>query len=205
MIPTNNTNNPDCGGLSGQMIPAGLADNYSEIFADGKALKGIYKGTVKSFNELPSLIKAYFSTLYSQAEKENPSCTTTLLRVFKPQTYAEELKQFVKCNYGGLDNNADFFPERNPKKEYWNCGRRGKCPAEGIVCRPDCICKYDLTIRETEIIKHIADGKVACEVSAKLEISENTVRTHEAHIKSKLGIHTRGEIIKFAYKNNIIL
>jgi len=202
---TTKINSSDSGGFSEQMFPAGLTNKKAEIFSDGKSLKGTYNGKVTTFAELPSLIKLHFALLYSEAIEQDAKTKTVLNKVFNPANYTEELELFVRCNYGGFDNNPDFNAEKKPKKEYWNCGHRGKCLAEGIVCRPDCICKYKLTIRETEIIKHIADGKVACEVSARLGIEENTVRTHEAHIKTKLGIHTRGEIIKFAFLNNILL
>lgn len=195
---------PGCGG-PGAKLPAGLTDQKAEIFSDGEFLKGTFNGEVKSFAQMPSLVKLYFGMLYTKANEDNPACQLTLLKVFKPCNYSEELQQFVKCNYGGFDNNPDFFPEKNPKKEYWNCGQRGNCEAEGIVCRPNCIHDNNLQPREVDVIKFIAEGLTSGEVAAKLCLSESTIHTHERNIKSKLGIHTRGEIIKFAYKNNILL
>ena len=192
-------------GLSKQSIPAGLVNKLAELFSVNGSLKGIFNGEVLPFKDLPHIIKMYFSTLYDKARHKNIDCEIILVTHFKCFTYESEVEQYIKCNFGGFDNSPDFEINQNPKKEYWNCGHRGKCIAEGIVCRPNCIHDNDLQPREIEIIKHIAEGKPSKEIAQDLKISITTVRTHEQNIHQKLKCNTRGEIIKFAFKNNIIL
>ena len=59
--------------------------------------------------------------------------------------------------------------------------------------------EYDgLNQREFEVLKLVAKGISNKQVSAKLQISENTVATHLAHIFSKLGVQSRTEAVVHA-------
>lgn len=62
----------------------------------------------------------------------------------------------------------------------------------------------ELSEREMEILKLIAEGKSTREISEKLFISVKTVGTHKQHILSKLDLKTNTDIIKFALKNGLI-
>ncbi len=194
---------PLSGGFSSAKTPGGLVDDNAEVFSDGKSLKGIHEGKTKNFTELPEEIQLYFEGLYKNDKTETPECEDLHRNYFNCKTYREEIKQHTLCNYGGLDNQADYNKDGQPQKEYWNCGHRGTCKAELIVCKPDCILKYNLTLREVEIIKLLASGKTDQETADKLGITLNTARTHERNIREKLGFNHRGEIIKFAFQNNI--
>ncbi|MBN2747086.1 MAG: response regulator transcription factor [Bacteroidales bacterium] len=61
-----------------------------------------------------------------------------------------------------------------------------------------------LTSREKEIIKLIAEGKSSSEVAEDLFISPATVQTHRRNIFNKLKVNKVSELIKYAYQNNII-
>jgi len=187
-----------------QNVPAGLVDKNAELFASDGTLKGSYNGEIRKFLKLPTIIRMHFASIYDNEKLLNPECETLLQTQFNCKGYMQEIEQFCYCNYGGFDNKPDFHKADKPKKEYWNCGKRGKCAAEGIVCRPDCIENNNLSIRETDIIKCAAYGMTDQETADKLEITINTARTHERNIREKLGFNHRGEIIKFAYQNNII-
>lgn len=54
---------------------------------------------------------------------------------------------------------------------------------------------YGLSSRETEVMELIARGHSVAAVAEKLVISENTVRTHNKHIYTKLDIHSRQELL----------
>ncbi len=60
------------------------------------------------------------------------------------------------------------------------------------------------TSREREIIQLLAEGSSNKEVAAALGISEKTVETHRAAIMRKLGLHSIGELVRYAIRNHII-
>ena len=61
--------------------------------------------------------------------------------------------------------------------------------------------KYDITDRETEIIKLICDGLSNKEIGNSLYISEGTVRNSISSILEKLSLRDRTQIAIFYYKN----
>jgi DNA-binding NarL/FixJ family response regulator len=63
---------------------------------------------------------------------------------------------------------------------------------------------YNLSSRETEILRHYAEGLNNKEIGAKLNISVRTVETHKNHIMKKLGIKSPVEMVKFAIRNKLI-
>lgn len=56
--------------------------------------------------------------------------------------------------------------------------------------------RYDLSPREEEVLALLARGLTAKSISSKLFISYNTVRTHVSRIYTKLGVHTREELLQ---------
>jgi two-component system response regulator NreC len=64
---------------------------------------------------------------------------------------------------------------------------------------------YDqLTDREREILKLIADGHTSREIAEMLFISLKTVLGHRTKIMEKLGIHNRTELIKYAMRRGLV-
>jgi DNA-binding CsgD family transcriptional regulator len=61
-----------------------------------------------------------------------------------------------------------------------------------------------LTAREIEILKLSAEGLDAKEIADKLFLSPHTVYTHRKNIMKKLNLKSNSELIKYAYKNNIV-
>ena len=62
----------------------------------------------------------------------------------------------------------------------------------------------ELTPREREILQLLAEAKSSKEVAAALGISLKTVVTHRTNLMRKLGIHSIGELVRYALRNNII-
>ncbi len=52
-----------------------------------------------------------------------------------------------------------------------------------------------LTPREREVLFHLVDGAGRKEVAERLQLSENTVRTHLRSLMAKLGVHTTLEVV----------
>ena len=61
-----------------------------------------------------------------------------------------------------------------------------------------------LTSREREIFQLIAEGKSSKEVASFLGISVKTAETHRANAMRKLGLHTVGDLVRYAVRNQII-
>lgn len=59
-----------------------------------------------------------------------------------------------------------------------------------------------LTEREKEILEQLVYGKTNKEIGACLYISKFTVDTHLKHIKEKLNLHKKGELIKYVLLGN---
>ncbi len=63
----------------------------------------------------------------------------------------------------------------------------------------------ELTDREREILKLIAEGYTNQEIADMLIISAKTVMNHRTNIMEKLKIHNRTELIKYAIRKGIII
>lgn len=61
----------------------------------------------------------------------------------------------------------------------------------------------DLTVRELEVLRMVAQGYHNQEIGAALSISERTVRYHLRNIYDKLGVTRRSEMVAWAVRNNV--
>jgi len=64
--------------------------------------------------------------------------------------------------------------------------------------------KDNLSPREREVLQLIAEGYTNKEIAGILTISIKTVQTHRANLMTKLDLHDRGELIKYAIQKKII-
>jgi RNA polymerase sigma factor (sigma-70 family) len=63
---------------------------------------------------------------------------------------------------------------------------------------------FDLSQRETDILKLLVDGKEYKEIAELLHISPFTVRNHTTKIYSKLHVNSKAEAISLAYKKKLV-
>lgn len=64
---------------------------------------------------------------------------------------------------------------------------------------------YDeLTSREREILKLLAEGHTIQEIANMLSISPKTAEGHKTSLMAKLDIHNRAELVKYALRKGII-
>jgi two-component system NarL family response regulator len=64
--------------------------------------------------------------------------------------------------------------------------------------------KPALTGREIEVLQAVAQGRTSREIGEMLYISENTVKNHVRNILDKLGLHSRGEAVMYALREELI-
>ena len=62
----------------------------------------------------------------------------------------------------------------------------------------------NLTDREREMLKLVAEGYTAKEIADMLVISLRTVETHKTNLMKKLNIHNKADLIRFAIRKGII-
>ena len=63
---------------------------------------------------------------------------------------------------------------------------------------------HDLSAREFEIFRLLAEGEEVDAIAATLNISSKTVSNYQTAIKQKLNIHTPVELIRYAIKAGVI-
>jgi DNA-binding NarL/FixJ family response regulator len=64
--------------------------------------------------------------------------------------------------------------------------------------------RKDLTVREKEVVKYIAEGMSNGEISQKLGISDKTVKNHVSSILRKLNLMDRTQVAVYAIKNKLV-
>jgi DNA-binding NarL/FixJ family response regulator len=62
----------------------------------------------------------------------------------------------------------------------------------------------ELSFRESEVIRHIAEGLSNREISQRLNLSEKTIKNHISRIFSKLNICARTQAAVYAIKNGLV-
>lgn len=60
-----------------------------------------------------------------------------------------------------------------------------------------------LSVRETQVLKQLADGATTKEIAYKLGLSTKTVETHRVNVMSKLGLKSIAELTKYAVREGL--
>lgn len=62
---------------------------------------------------------------------------------------------------------------------------------------PDKTSQHELTPRETEVLRFIAQGFSNKEIAGRLDVSVKTIETHKSRAVEKLGLSTRADIVRY--------
>jgi DNA-binding NarL/FixJ family response regulator len=77
-------------------------------------------------------------------------------------------------------------------------------PGEVAAGLAEHVTEDDLTDREIEVLRHVADGNCNREIGRKLSIGEETIKTHLKRIMSKLGASDRTHSVIIAARRGFI-
>ena len=90
------------------------------------------------------------------------------------------------------------------KNERFYCNRVMNHIMEKSFGKEEDMVKTSLSNREIEVVKLIAEGKIAKEIAAKLNLSTHTIYTHRKNIMKKLKLSTAPELVLYAVETGII-
>ena len=61
-----------------------------------------------------------------------------------------------------------------------------------------------LTAREIDVLKMIVQGHTNRQIAEELNLSVRTVETHRSNIMDKLNLHSRVDLVRYAYKHKLV-
>jgi DNA-binding NarL/FixJ family response regulator len=81
--------------------------------------------------------------------------------------------------------------------------QRGDVPQAGVVAEVPRR-RVDLTERELQVLRGMADGKSNAEIGRELFVSEDTVKTHARRLFRKLGARDRAHAVASAFRAGLV-
>lgn len=180
-------------------IPSGLIDENIELFSIPGKMMATHSGAVKNLFDLPTaFLEKLKSEMYSK-----PS-TVIALKMAGFDTEEKQLEKYSECHYGGFDFSADFKNGQFSESEYHDCGFRGECPMEGIVCGFFKVNNQIITPFEIEIIKLLATEDTLPVIAEKLKVCINTFEIKKQRLFEKLGVLSRARLVAKCYDLQIL-
>lgn len=172
-------------------LPAGLLpeDCNIELFANPNEFGKCYwlqYGQTRPFHELPvQVIIALYHELFVDRKAVK---ALNSMGITKDN---EMVEQYNFCNRGKLDSRPDITESGKLHKEYFDCGRHGKCPGEGKVCS-----MYGLTLRERQCLELNGQGKSYKEIRAIMGFKNQTpVNSLMSRCRSKLDARNKTDLL----------
>ncbi|MBD5183971.1 MAG: LuxR family transcriptional regulator [Bacteroidales bacterium] len=111
------------------------------------------------------------------------------------------VRRFLRCNFGDLDTKDHDDVDGVFNFEKIQCPLRGECKYDGVICLPEYSSR--LSDAEKRVMKLYYESNSIDRIADRLFISCNTVKNHIKASYAKLGVHSRGEFIKYASKHHL--
>ncbi|MEO8532825.1 MAG: hypothetical protein ABI441_03710 [Flavobacterium sp.] len=181
------------------IIPSGLIDENIELFSAQGQMMATYAGSVKSLFDLPT---DFLQKLI--AEMHSVPSVIKALSLSGYTTEKQQLEKFAECKFGGFDFTSDFKNGEFSESEYHDCGYRGVCPMEGIVCgffkfNGQIISPFDI-----QMIHHLASEDTIPVIAEKLGVSLNNFEKKKQHLFKKLDVQSRPKLVARGYDLQIL-
>ncbi len=90
------------------------------------------------------------------------------------------------------------------KEEKFFCNKILNFILEKSFAKPEDCTPTPLTPREIQIVRMIADGKIAKEIANQLNLSTHTIYTHRKNIMNKLELKSASELVLYAVEKGIV-
>lgn len=184
-----------------QKLPPGLHDDSVEFYVFQNEVHCLHAGIAYTFDSMPQHIIDRVEHFMMQRPE-----ALKALKDWGIWNADDMLRQFIFCYFGAFDGEPDITSNGEfSQAEYFDCGRRGgECPYEGKLCGSIKVANGYLTKQEINILKLIAQGKLNKEIADILNISEETVSSHNQNISIKTGKSRKPELSVLAYQKNLI-
>lgn len=144
-------------------------------------------------------------TLCQKIKKKAPG---TLVLFFSNHSERSMIMQAIQSGASGyLLKNASLEELRNGIHEALNGGIAFSKEVKEIISRPsknELDGPPQLTRREKQIIKMLADGKTSVRIAEELSVSSLTVDTHRRNLMQKFGVKNTAELIREAMLQQFI-
>nr|WP_315245093.1 hypothetical protein [uncultured Flavobacterium sp.] len=180
-------------------IPSGLLDENIELFSAQGKMMAIHSGSVKTLFDLPDS----FLKKLSDEMNSFPSIVKAL-KLSGYMTFESQLEKFAECRFGGFDLTADYKDGKFSEAEYHECGFRGVCPMEGIVCGFFKVNGQIITPFEIKMIKFLATEDTLPVIAEKLKISMNNFESKKKLLFKKLAVLSRPKLVARGYDLQIL-
>lgn len=181
------------------LIPSGLIDDNIELFSASGTILATHAGQVKSLFDLPQSFLQLLNT-----EMNSSKSITKALKLAGYKTKKEQLVKFTECRFGGFDLLADFKDGKLSDAEYHECGYRGECPMEGVVCGFFKFKGQIITPFEIDMIKLLATEDTLPVIAEKLKICMNTFEVKKQKLFEKLHVLSRPRLVALCYDLQIL-
>lgn len=148
------------------------------------------------FNQIENHIK--LKLVKELTTDKNASRGLLLMNV--PENH--QIEQFGICRYGGFDKQPDFDGD-NTNHEWYNCGKRGHCPGEGLVCKS---MKAEFGLISPRMIQYLGfatQGLTDEGIAVEMGIKVTTVRTLKKRCLEATGLANKTSLVAFSKDKNI--
>ncbi len=136
----------------------------------------------------------------------HPALKVIILSMYSEEQYAERMYAEGAVGYLSKDRSQYELLEaiRQVMQRKVYRAPSDKLPAltvpEGSVASPHTL----LGPREYQVFTMLANGSPVMDIAAELDITQSTVSTHVARVKTKLGVRTTAEIVAYAHRAGLV-